>query len=200
MEGSQLSRRLTKKEIFTVPNCITMFRIALLPFIVWMFATNRYRLAIALIVLSALSDIADGQIARRFGMITDLGKMLDPVADKLTQGIVLICLALFYYPQLWVLIGLFIVKEIIIVAAGWIVFRRRDVVPSAKWFGKLNSAVLFLSYAAIIVYLLVTGEPLPDMYVNPLIGICGASMTVTMFLYLLHLKQLMNKPKNSDAS
>ncbi len=173
-----------------------MLRIALLPFIVWMFSEDQYKIAIVLIVISGLSDVLDGKIARKYNMITDLGKVLDPLADKLTQGILLICLALFYYPPLWALIVLFALKELIIVAFGMVVFRKMDVVPSAKWFGKLNSSLLFVAFAIVLLYLLITGTPLPANYAYILTAICGVSMVITMILYLIHFKTLIKAEKN----
>ena len=90
----------SKTKIWTIPNLLSLMRIALVPLIVWSYLNLEDGvLAGCLLVLSGATDIADGIIARRFNMISDLGKVLDPVADKLTQGAMLICLvALFPSP------------------------------------------------------------------------------------------------------
>ena len=80
-----------KEKIFTIPNMMSVFRILLIPFILWMFFTERYYIAAGLLVLSGITDLLDGFIARRFHMISALGKALDPIADKLTILAVLYC-------------------------------------------------------------------------------------------------------------
>ena len=88
-------RRLTQGGIFTVPNALTLFRLLLIPFFVHFFFTApKSFFPLLILSLSALSDILDGFIARRFGMISDFGKFLDPLADKLTQAALLLCLSL----------------------------------------------------------------------------------------------------------
>ena len=78
-----------KKEIFTIPNLLSLFRLALLPVYVYIYLnatqTYQYVAAGAIMAVSCLTDMIDGRIARRFNMISTLGKILDPVADKITQ-------------------------------------------------------------------------------------------------------------------
>ena len=79
--------------------------------------------AVIVLCLSFLSDLFDGMIARKFNMITNLGKALDPIADKLTHGALALCLA-FRYPQMWVLFGLMVLKEGYMVVMGLLFFRK----------------------------------------------------------------------------
>ena len=82
-------------KIWTIPNFMSFFRLLLVPFIVWAYVgLQNTKLAIILLAVSALTDVLDGRIARRFNMVSDLGKALDPVADKLTQVCVVLCLYL----------------------------------------------------------------------------------------------------------
>ena len=78
----------------TIPNLLSVLRILLILPFVYFFMTGNVLLAGLMLALSGLSDLFDGMIARKFNQVTDLGKMLDPVADKLTQGTVAICLAI----------------------------------------------------------------------------------------------------------
>ena len=75
-----------KGQVFTVPNLLSLFRLILIPFIVVYYFTGPQTVAIVLIAVSAFTDVIDGRIARRFHMISNLGKILDPLADKLTEG------------------------------------------------------------------------------------------------------------------
>ena len=100
-----------------VPNALSLFRIVLIVPFVYYFLHDQIVPAAACLVLSGLSDMFDGMIARKFHQITELGKMLDPVADKLTQGTVAVCLAI-EQPVLIPLLAIFIVKELLMLVAG----------------------------------------------------------------------------------
>ena len=99
------------KKIFTIPNLLSMVRILLLPVFVWLYSVKKeYMAAFVVLLLSGVTDLLDGFIARRFHMISVLGKMLDPIADKLTQAAVLLSLGS-RFPLLFVLAALFVLKE-----------------------------------------------------------------------------------------
>ena len=93
------------KQMLTIPNLLSVFRILLIPLIVWLYCGKQdYLLAAWVLLLSGVTDIADGFIARRFRMVSDLGKVLDPIADKLTQTAALVCL-LTRFRAVWWLLG-----------------------------------------------------------------------------------------------
>ena len=100
-----------RKQIWSIPNLLSFFRILLIPVMVTLYVKGRTIAALVVFGVSALSDIVDGQIARRCNMVTDLGKMLDPLADKLTQGAALVCVAR-THPQLFFLLGFMAMKEL----------------------------------------------------------------------------------------
>ena len=103
--------RFSAKNILTIPNLISLFRILLIPLIIWLYCGKKqYTATIAVIVISGASDIIDGKIARKFHMVSDVGKVLDPIADKLTQATLVICLTA-RYPWMWALLAIFAVKE-----------------------------------------------------------------------------------------
>lgn len=90
-----MNKILKKDQILTIPNFLSLVRLLLIPLIIWLYCTAEYRMiSVAVIILSGLTDIADGIIARKFHMVSDFGKMLDPIADKMTQGAILLCLAI----------------------------------------------------------------------------------------------------------
>ena len=103
----------------TIPNCISLFRIVLVPCFAWIFLTaeqpEEFALAAVLLVVSGISDLLDGWIARRFHMTSKLGKILDPAADKLTLFGVFVCMWI-RYPEFWPLYALFISKEVLMAA------------------------------------------------------------------------------------
>lgn len=88
--------KIQKREIFSIPNVLGYIRILLIPLFVWRYLTAQsgadYYTAAGIVLLSGLTDLFDGLIARRFHMITELGKVLDPIADKLTQAAIVFCL------------------------------------------------------------------------------------------------------------
>lgn len=182
---ANIKNRLRKKDIFTIPNMLSFFRILLIPLIVILYV-NEYRYAaVGVIVLSALTDIVDGWIARTFHMISDFGKFLDPVADKLTQMVMLSCLVL-RYPWAISLVALLIIKELFQFVCGFIAFKRTDVMNSAKWFGKVNTVILYTSM--IILFLL---PEIPEIIATVILTVCGVTMLLSMFLYGRFFRQMI---------
>ena len=142
-----------KKEIFTIPNLLSLFRLVLIPLYVTIYLNARdnadYYLAAAILAVSCLTDLIDGQIARRCNMISTVGKVLDPFADKVTQFTLVICLSI-KYPILWTLSILIFVKEIFQLTAGIIRFRKGRMLKGAQITGKICTTVLFLSLIILV--------------------------------------------------
>lgn len=167
------------QKIFTIPNVLSMIRILLIPLIFYLYLVKEdYVLCACVLAVSYLSDLADGIIARHFNMISDLGKLLDPAADKLTQASMLICISL-THPLAWLLFALLAVKELTMALSGFFAVRRTGVVSGAKWYGKACTVVLNLMFAVML-------------FVNPtegifgvLFGICVAAMVASTVLYVL---------------
>ena len=87
-----MMNKITTKSVFTIPNILSLIRLIMIPFIVWFYCEKEdYTTTAILLILSGLTDMVDGYIARHYNMISDIGKMLDPVADKLTQLAMLYC-------------------------------------------------------------------------------------------------------------
>jgi cardiolipin synthase len=103
-----------KKEIMTIPNLLSLFRIALIPVYMLIYLnasqSSHYFISAAILAVSCLTDLIDGKIARHFNMISTIGKILDPLADKATQFTLIICLTV-RYPFLWYLVGLFVIDD-----------------------------------------------------------------------------------------
>jgi cardiolipin synthase len=106
--------------------------------------------AAVVVGLSGLTDVVDGIVARRFNMVTDIGKIIDPIADKLTQLAVITCLALRYSPMR-VLLAAHVIKELIMGIMGLMALKRNSI-NSAKWYGKVSTIVLFCVTAIHLIF------------------------------------------------
>ena len=137
-----------KKDILTSPNLLSLFRLVLIPVYVVIYLKAKvaadYYLAAGILAVSCLTDLIDGKIARHFNMISTLGKILDPLADKATQFTLIICLAM-RYPVLLNLIVLFVIKESFQLIAGCINFKKGKMLKGALISGKICTTVLFIS-------------------------------------------------------
>lgn len=144
-----------KKEIFTIPNLLSLFRLVLIPVYVAVYLNARepwqYYLAGAILAASCLTDLIDGKIARRFNMISTVGKVLDPVADKATQFTLTLCLSM-NYPVLRPVLILFVIKEGFQLIVGIIHFRKGKMLPGALMAGKICTTVLFVSLIALVLF------------------------------------------------
>lgn len=187
--------KFTKKDFLTVPNLLSFIRLLMVPLIVWLYICKKdYNLTVAVIVLSGITDIADGFIARTFNMVSDVGKVLDPIADKLTQAALMFCLAT-RYRMLLIPIIIFIVKESLMLLFGYITLEVTAKINSAKWYGKVNTAVLYAVMAALIFF-----PDIPADTASFLIGFCVAVMLVALILYIsFYINLLTNySKKNQD--
>lgn len=144
-----------KKEILTIPNLLSLFRLALIPVYVYIYLnateTYQYITAGAIMAVSCLTDMIDGKIARRFNMISTLGKILDPLADKVTQFTLTVCLSV-KYPALRPVLILFVVKEAFQLIAGIVNLRKGKMLPGALMAGKICTTILFVSLIGMVLF------------------------------------------------
>ena len=132
-----------KNKIITIPNILSTVRLLMIPFMLWAYcALESPEITAILVVLSGLTDVVDGFIARRFNMISDLGKALDPVADKLTQIAILFCLVT-RFPLILLPLVLIIIKEISSGVLRAIILHKANEVEGAVWHGKANTVILY---------------------------------------------------------
>lgn len=180
-----------KKDIFTIPNVLSLFRLALIPVYVVIYLNaeeaREYYLSAAILAVSCLTDLIDGQIARRFNMMTTLGKFLDPVADKATQFTLIVCLAV-RYPVLLYLVGLFVVKEGFQLIAGAFKWRKGKILNRALLSGKVCTTVLFVS-----LILMVMLPTLSEQTVTIITIIDAVFMIISFVHYILAYCGKVNK-------
>ena len=144
-----------KKEIFTIPNGLSLFRLLLIPVYIDLYLNAQtirdYHIAGLILAASCATDMIDGKIARHFNMITTVGKVLDPLADKLTQLSVTVCLSM-RYPVLRPVLILFLIKEIFQLVAAIMNFRKGKVLDGALMVGKVCTTVLFISLIVLVIF------------------------------------------------
>ena len=172
-----------KKEVFTIPNILSLFRLLLIPVYVAIYlnadSLADYYIAAGILAVSCLTDLVDGKIARHFHMISTLGKFLDPLADKVTQFTLIICLTV-RYPILWTIVGLFVVKEVFQLIAAAVNFRKGRVLKGALMTGKVCTTVLFVSLVVMVLL------PMLDiMVINIITLIDGLFLLVTFIHYII---------------
>ena len=171
----------SQSRILTIPNLLSFLRLCLIPVFMWLYCVEKNYLWTGIIlILSGLTDTVDGIIARKFNMISDLGKVLDPIADKLTQTAMLFCL-LTRFPLMIAPLALMVVKEFFMGVTGLLVIRKTGEVFGADWHGKVNT---WLLYAMMILH--VFWYNIPDTVSRVLIGICVVMMLISLVLYGRH--------------
>lgn len=142
-----------KKEVFTIPNLLSLFRLLLIPVYMTIYlnaAQSRdYIWAAVILAVSCLTDLIDGKIARKFNMISTVGKVLDPIADKVTQFTLILCLSI-KHPVLWHLVLLFVIKEGFQFFAGLVTYRKGRMLTGALITGKICTTILFVSLTVMI--------------------------------------------------
>ena len=157
----------------TLPNLLSYLRLALIPLIIWLYCGEKnYTAAAWVMACSGATDIADGWIARHYRLITDWGKIVDPIADKLTQFSLTLCLSI-KYPVLQFVLVLFVIKEGFQCLAGLTSLRRGKILPGALMAGKVCTTVLFLSLILLVL--------LPDL--NPNIVNMFAAIDTAFLLF-----------------
>ena len=170
-----------QNKILTIPNLLSFFRLCLIPVFMWLYCVERNYLWTGIIlIISGLTDTVDGIIARKFNMISDLGKVLDPIADKVTQAAMLFCL-LTRFPLMIAPLALMVVKEFFMGVTGLMVIQKTGKVFGADWHGKVNT---WLLYAMMILH--VFWYNIPDIVSKVLIGICVVMMLISLVLYGRH--------------
>lgn len=184
-------KRFTKKEIFSIPNLMGYFRILLIPVFCYLYMTaeteREYLYAALVVLISSLTDLFDGKIARRFNMVTELGKVLDPIADKLTHAGLAFCLAS-RYSLMWGLIALLVIKEGYMGIMGLIFLKKGKMLDGAMWFGKICTAVLFVGMLVLFLF-----PGLSEVWVNGMIIIMMAVMAVTLCMYIPVFKKMKDE-------
>lgn len=171
------------KDLFKLPNILCYIRIAMVPLFLYLYFTavepKDYYVATFVVLLSGITDFLDGQIARRCNMITDLGKVIDPVADKLMQFAMLAALTL-NIRYMYILAIYLVVKEVIMAVVGLGVIRKTGKrLNGAKWYGKVCTAVLYVCMLVLVAF-----PHMLRIYQVIIMIICAIVLTLAFFMYI----------------
>lgn len=172
---------IKKADWLAIPNLLSIVRILLIPLFVYIYVNeslpHNYLWAAFVVILSGATDYLDGVIARKFDMITNLGKVLDPFADKLTQWAIIICLV-FTWPGMVIVIAIFVVKEITLLICQIILFRNGKVMDGALWYGKVST---FIFYGCALI--LVAFPQMNQILANLLMSLTAIGLLLAFILY-----------------
>lgn len=169
------------KELGSIPNILSLVRLILVPVFISMYLNadtiRDYRIAGAIILLSGFTDLLDGVIARRWNQVTDLGKLLDPVADKITQAAIVFCLML-RFQYMWMIVVLFVVKEGSMLIWNLVLIRQDKKLDGALWYGKVSTAVFYAC-----MFILIAFPEIHILWANTLMLITGFFLLLSFVMY-----------------
>ncbi len=183
---------MKKRMPINLPNLLTLLRLCLVPVFLWVFfclpqSGSGHPLAAGVLLLAGLTDVLDGFLARRLGLITEWGKTYDPLADKLVQSAALAAIWSML-PQYWMLYTFLLLKEAVVLLGGLVIYKKNHHVASAQWFGKLANVIFYIA-GLIIIY----DGGLPDSYALALLGLLLAAMLFAGVRYLVFFLRQTSK-------
>ena len=182
-----------KYKVITIPNILSFFRIALIPVFVWLYSfEDAFFWAMFTLGVSGVTDIVDGFIARTFGMVSNVGRILDPIADKLTQIAVLVCLC-FKFPRIAIVVAVLVVKEVVNGIIGLVMMHKnRDAIDS-KWHGKLATVCIYFTG---VFHLLWPTIPVVLSWI--LIALCLVTMAYSFVMYTINNVKIIKDFKKEE--
>lgn len=174
-----------------IPNMLTTIRFLLVPVIFYFAMQGNYIVSAVLLVISGITDVLDGFIARKFDFVTDFGTLFDPLTDKLTQIFTLLVLVIQNVIPVWIL-AFVILKEILMIIGATFLFKKQTATIPSRWYGKITTVVF---YIAIFVSMLNKQFNLGysfDMYLYYL------ALVFALFALIMYFKVFLGLRKNSD--
>ncbi|MBQ8860896.1 MAG: CDP-alcohol phosphatidyltransferase family protein [Ruminococcus sp.] len=193
---------------FTIPNLICLVRILLITPFVEFFLDKEYMWAALVIILSGLSDCFDGLIARKFNQESELGKILDPLADKLTLLAVGVCLCLiepFFLPVVFILV----VKDILMLIGSTKVVKMGILVPKSRWYGKVGTVMFYITVTFIVFVEMMQTMEDPIVYIDhetgkwiSMIMLCltAVMMIFAFIMYTITFRDIMKKAEAKEEN
>lgn len=167
-----------RHQIMTVPNLLSLVRLCLIPLFSALYMGGHTLLTAFILILSGLTDAVDGWYARKFNAVSSVGKILDPVADKLTQGVMLLLLVN-NHPVLLIPLILLFIKEVSCSLLGYVVIHKTANVPQAVWHGKVATILLDLMLVIHVFW-----QGIPVVASNIQVVVCSFMMLLSMILYI----------------
>jgi len=149
-----------------IPNILSAFRIVLIPLLIYLVVAGEMFQAALILILSGVTDLLDGFLARRLGWESRVGKVLDPMADKLTQITICVLFAAVLGGRFWIFFGFLVFKEAVMLGLGAYLWRKGVKIEGSRWFGKVTAVLFYLSVIVIALW-----PSLPEWAVYGLLGI-----------------------------
>ncbi len=174
--------------ILTIPNALSFLRICMIPWLIWAYLVRQDSLMTGLILLlSGFTDTIDGMIARRFDMVSNLGKALDPLADKLTQIAMAACL-IWRFPKMLLVFAALCIKEVFVLITSLMAIHRSSDVPPADWHGKMTTTAVYTTMIAHLLF-----PTMNESLSLALIVLCTALILFSGVLYGIRNIQIIQK-------
>lgn len=184
-------------QIWTIPNLLSFFRIALAILFCFLFDSCKPLSgnwpAFAVLGLNALTDFLDGKLARALNQVSELGKVLDPIADYLTKFALILCFVR-KYPGLGGLMLIFLARVFIVAYVGWKTVKQVGKNEGAILVGKADTVVFYAVMLALVVF-----PQMPTALAYAMTGVSAAMMLLAILLYLRHFRQLRGQSPGPDA-
>ncbi|MBR5273136.1 MAG: CDP-alcohol phosphatidyltransferase family protein [Clostridia bacterium] len=188
---------MKKRDFFnSIPNILSVFRIIIIPFFIFFYVRNMYIFALATLVISGCTDTLDGTIARKFNSITELGKVLDPLADKLTQVAIAIVLCI-RYPFVAPMFAILVIKEVCMIIFSYRLLKLGAAPIAALWWGKVATAVFYVVTCFIVAF----GHYLADKTygIIILLTLTGISTILMVFSFIKYIPLFLKSYKDVKA-
>lgn len=184
------------KWVWNIPNILSIIRLLLVPVIAYTYLISEkepgYLIWAAIcLAVSGITDVVDGIIARKFNQITEIGKVLDPTADKLTQLTVLVCLTIRHLELLPIMV-ICLCKEVCQIVGGILMLGQGEKMRQSKWFGKMATVVFYVSASAIVAF-----PSMPMWLKTAAVILMGATMLFAFINYARIFIQICRK-KNAE--
>ncbi|MBQ9680025.1 MAG: CDP-alcohol phosphatidyltransferase family protein [Ruminococcus sp.] len=196
--SNETKNEVISKDLMTIPNAISFIRILLITPFVAFFIERMYVAAAITVGISGLSDLFDGMIARKFHQESELGKVLDPLADKLTLIAVGICL-IFIEPYVLPLMIIMVTKDILMIIGGTIVINQGVIPPKSSWYGKVSTFMFYISVSMVVLMAIFgyVNKPLSMTVLGVTAGMMIFSLVNYAIIFFKIQKQVKDKEKNT---
>lgn len=196
--SNETKNEVISKDLMTIPNAISFIRILLITPFVAFFIERMYVAAAITVGISGLSDLFDGMIARKFHQESELGKVLDPLADKLTLIAVGICL-IFIEPYVLPLMIIMVAKDILMIIGGTIVINQGVIPPKSSWYGKVSTFMFYISVGMVVLMAIFgyVNKPLSMTVLGVTAGMMIFSLVNYAIIFFKIQKQVKDKERNT---
>lgn len=179
-----------------IPNILSVFRIVLVPvFAIAYFSDspNAKIYATGIYLLAAATDYLDGRIARKYNLVSKLGRILDPLGDKLMTFAVLICITIERLVPIWAVV-IFFIKEMLMAVGGLLVYNRLTDMPPSNYFGKCATVVFVIVCAILMLF------KVPKVYATAMIAFAIIVMLVAFVSYLIKYLKIIRSLKRPGTN